>query len=705
MKQLLTILFLAFHLFCFAQTTINIQEVLIEAEAEKDAIGQQKESGVSKIVISAKSLNNFGHHSAGDVLKRFPMMMMQGPPSFNRNVMMAGLDKQFQSILINGERPAGGEDYRDLKLDRIPIDMIQNMEIIYNPPASLGADATIGSINTILKDAPDKKFISSDLSFDYTSTHPGINPEFTVSLGNRWDKWAAMGSYSLNNFKRTNLNAISDGEIHGTEREELNVWIHGFSGMVSYKPDSIQTCKYQTFFSVYSEELDFLSDIKRRTKGGLDIAADTADDDKLRILHTHNLSYRIHKNGWDWNNSLDISQNIDTKDRWRWRSADSGTEESFEDENQVNTELIAKSEIKHPFEWGNFKNKLTGGMRFSALNRNYQRMVYTKTADHLFWDDIEDGSYLLKEYRASVYLSSEMTAGNWWIHPAIRFDDDWGIYDTYLGKGSIQYTSINPSLHSKYRVSPNFFIKGDIARQVSRPPFNLMVPVDKIKNKKETIERGNPELVPSTAWNLGLGLEKYVETQGFISFRGFYSRLRNVIETHEVGIDDVYGYRILQAVNVDSGLVWGMDVDSRLNLSDWGATGWAVSANVSWMGSQVRDPGTLELRRLNGQPVWTVNSSIDYLNTRRNFQISMGMNYLGERITAATVSDGSTIDALTEKPFLQFDSRIKYFFAPWGSIYLNALNLFNQTIEIRQGSVSESEIIGRNFVVGVSAYF
>jgi len=705
MKHPLTLLFLAFQLFSFAQKTINLQEVLIEAKAEKDAISQQKESGVSKLVISAKDLNNFGHNSAGDVLKRFPMMMMQGPPSFNRNVMMAGLDKQFQSILINGERPAGGEDYRDLKLDRIPINMIQNMEIIYNPPANMGADATIGSINMILKDAPDKKYMSSDLSFDYTSTKPGINPEFTFSIGNNWGKWAAMGSYSLNHFKRTNINSLTDGEIQGTEREELNVWIHGFSGLVTYKPDSIHTFKYQSFFSLYSEELDFLSDIKRRTKGGLNLAADTADDNKLRILHTHNLSYRINKNGWDWKNSLDISQNIDTKDRWRWRSADSGTEESFEDEDQINTELIAKSEIKHPFEWGNFKNKLTGGMRFSALNRDYHRMVYTKTTDHLFWDDIEDGSYLLKEYRASAYLSSEMKTGNWWFNPALRFDSDWGNYDTYAEKGSIQYLSLNPSLHSKYQITPNFFIKGDIARQVSRPPFNLMVPVDKIKNKKETIERGNPDLVLPTAWNLGMGLEKYFSTQGFIAFRGFYSQLQNVIETREIGIDDIYGYRIVQSVNVDSGMVWGMDVDSRLNLSYWGAKGWAVNANVSWMGSQVRDPGTLELRRLNGQPEWTINSSIDYLNTHYNFQVSIGMNDIGERITAATVSDGSTVEALIETPFLQFDSRIKYFFASWGSVYLNAINLFNQTIDIQQGTVSESEIIGRNFVVGISAYF
>ena len=128
-----------------AQDTIVIKEIIVEGNALQNAIELQKEAIPSKIVISKKDISNFGNHTAGDVLKRMPRIFVQGPPSFNRNIMIAGLDKQFQSVLVDGNRPAGGEDYRDLKLDRIPVDMIDEIEIIYNPSVEYGGDAAAGA--------------------------------------------------------------------------------------------------------------------------------------------------------------------------------------------------------------------------------------------------------------------------------------------------------------------------------------------------------------------------------------------------------------------------------------------------------------------------------------------------------------------------------------------------------------------------------
>jgi outer membrane receptor protein involved in Fe transport len=705
MKYLLVGIILSLHFISFAQLHQNIKEVLVEADAEKNAIKQQKEAGESKLVVGSKDLTNFGHHAAGDVLKRLPLVVMQGPPSFSRNIMLAGLDKQFQAILINGERPAGGEDYRDLKLDRIPMDLIETIELVYNPPATMGADATIGAVNVILKDTPDKKVIAADLSMDNTSTISGVNPEFALTLGNKWNKWSALGSFSLNNFQRKNTIHLSDGEISGTENETLNVWIQGFTGTLAYKPDSTQTIQYKSFFSRYTEELDFLADIKRRTQGGLNQSADTANDNKLRLLHIHTLSYTLKKQGYTWKNRIEMAQHFDSKDRWRWRSSGSGTEESYEDEYQINTDFIANSELIKKYQFLNTRHTLKAGIRFSALDRDYDRITYTKLIDHLFWDQIEDGSYTLNEYRYSAYLSNEITLGNWWILPALRYDIDKGNYTTTTEQGSVSYESLNPSLHIKYKVNSEFFLKSDLARQISRPPFNLLVPVDKIKNKKELIERGNPELVPSTAWNFGVGAEKYFGEKSFVSVRGFYSNLRDVIEIREIGIDETYGYRIFQSVNIDSGRVWGADINTRLDLSVLSLKGFAFNGNISWLGSQVRDPGTLRLRRLNEQPQWIANASVDYLNTRKKIQLSLGINYIGERITAETISEGTPINALIEKPFLQIDARIKYFFASWGSVYLNAINILDSTNELRQGAVSESEYIGRNFVAGISLHF
>lgn len=687
-----------------AQTDRVIKEILIEANAEKDAVQQQKESNTATLVVSSKDLNNLGHHAAGDVLKRLPRIVVQGPPSFNRNIMMAGLDKEFQSILINGNRPAGGEDSRDLKLDRIPMDMIEKIEVVYNPPAFMGADATIGLVNVVLKDAPDEELFSADLSLDNTSTKTGFNPEGALTYGNKWGKWSFIGSYSLNSFQRININNLEDTIYSGQEQEDLNVVINGFTGTVAFQPDSTQVWKYQSFFSHYHEVVDFEADVKRRSKGGLNIAADTADDEKLRVLHTHTLSYKKKYSNGEWRTSLNFAQHFDDKDRWRKREKSSGLEVSYEDEYQVNSEAMFLSGYSAKNQWGSVLHHWKAGVKASWLDRDYDRIAYTKIDGRLFWDIIEDGSYELNEYRAGAYVADEFRLGDLWVSPSARIDFDKAEYLTAQEEGGQEYFSFNPSLHLKYQLSDDLFLKSDLARQISRPPFNLMVPIDKVKNKKELIERGNPDLQPSRAWNIGLGAEKYFAQKSYIAWRGFYAIMREVIETRELGIDEVYGYRIFQSVNVDSGHVWGMDVSARIDfnrtikgLSFWG--------NLSWLGSEVRDPGTGELRRLNEQPQWITNGTLDYLNTRYKFQCSLGINYIGERVTASTIDEGAVVEQLVQSPFMQWDARIKYFFSDWGSVYLNAINIFNETVDYTQGAVTESEIIGRNIVLGVSLRF
>jgi len=705
MKLLIAVFALFISNAVLSQIKVEIEEVLIEDKASNRAIEEQKESGTAKIVVSSKDLNNFGHHAAGDVLKRLPRIVMQGPPSFSRNIMMAGLDKQFQSVLINGERPAGGEDARDFKLDRIPMDMIEKIEVIYNPQASLGADATIGTVNIVLKDTPEKRIVNTGVSFDYTTTHSGVNPEFAVTLGNKWGKWSAMGSYSINSFKRTNINSLTNGEMSGTEDENLKVLINAFNGVASYKPDSNQTLTLHSFISVYDETAYSIADIKRRTKGGLNYTADTALNDKLRFLHSHTFKYKVVHNKNRWNTTLNFAQNIDSKERNRVRAKSSGVEETIEDEDQINTEFIGKCDFIRKNMINTAKHVFKAGIRASGLSRDFSRLVYTKMQGNMFWGNIEDGSYNLHEYRVGAYLADELHIGKFWVSPAVRFDYDFADYNTVDTTGNSAYKSLNPSLHLKCIITKNFFIKADIARQISRPPFNSKVPVDKVKHKKELIERGNPELEPSRAWNFGLGGEKYFGKSSYITCRGFYSVLHNVIEKREVGIDDYYNYRIFQSVNVDSGLVWGVDIDAKIGLSQIGVKGLALSGNFSWLGSQVRDPETYKLRRLNNQPVWIANGTIDYLNTQHKFQVSFGVNYIGKRVTAETITDGTKVDALIQTPFLQFDARIKYFFANWGSVYLNCINIFNETIDYKQAAVTESEVIGRNIVLGVSMHF
>ncbi|MDX2430290.1 MAG: TonB-dependent receptor [Bacteroides sp.] len=703
MRYLLIPFLLIFVSGLYGQTVHKIREVVIEGEAEADALKHMKEAGTSSMIVSSKDLNKLGYNTAGDVLKWLPRIVVQGPPSFYRNIMMAGLDKEFQCVLINGNRPGSGEDGRDFKLDRLPVSMIDKIEVIYNPPASLGADATIGAMNISLKKAPEKRLIGANFSLDKSSTKNRLNPEASLSYGNRWDRWSMFVNGNLKNFQRRNFATLEDTDISGTETEDLDVWIGGITGNLEYKPDSLSSIYLQSAYTLYREHLIFQSDVSRRSSGGLSARADSADDHKERILHSHTLGYKRDRENGSWKTEFIFAQQSDSKDKSRLREKSDVYESSLEDESSKNNEFILRSDYKLNSDLKGHLNVFKAGIRLSGLFRDYNRMVYTKVQDHMFWDNVEDGSYTLDEYRAGIYLADEITLKRFWISPALRFDLDEGSYATADSlSGHIQYLSLNPSLHAKFSMSNDYFLKADLARQISRPPFNSMVPVEKVKNKKSLIEKGNPDLVPSKAFTMGAGVEKYFSNKGFATLRGFYSILRDVIETRDVGIDDVYGYRVLQAVNVDSGLVWGLDLNSRYKILDIQNNDLSLGGNVSWLGSEVRDPETRKLRRLSEQPEWIVNGTLDYLNTRLGIQFSIGINHISERITPSSLEDGTVPNNLVQAPFTQWDARIKYYFNTWGGIYFNCINLFNEPIVYTQGAVKETHTMGRNFVLGLS---
>ena len=535
MKKVFLILF---TISCFgcsalkAQVVHQLNEVLVESKSLSNAIEKQKKSISSTIVISSKDLNNFGHHTVGDVLKRVPRILMQGPPSFNRNIMMGGLDKQFQCILINGKLPAGGEDYRDLKLDRIPADMVEEIVVMYNASSEWGGDAAMGVVNIILKDAPEQKIMQANLALDQTSTASGINPDLSITYGNNLGDFSFVGSYSFNQFNRQNITRLSENEMNGTEEEDLNVKIHAVNSTLQYRLNDRSKLRLESFFSNYNEALIFLADIKRRSDGTLNFTADTADDAKLRRLHTQFLQLETKGENFQWKNSMNFGQNIDRKDRWRMTAKSSGLTESLEDEDQENTELIFRSDLIYNYE----SHRLKIGARTSGLWRNYSRLAYSKIAGRKFWDEILDGSYQLNEYRVGAYLADEFNLNNLTLAPSLRFDWDQRSYQTTNLEGAFTYCSLNPSLHARYSFVNDLILKADFGRQIARPPFNAQVPVDKIKHKKSTIERGNSELLPSRSYNFGIAIEKYFSNSDYIALRGFYSYLRDVIEMKMEGM-------------------------------------------------------------------------------------------------------------------------------------------------------------------------
>ena len=205
----------------------------IEVSADQQSMEIRKLAASRKIVISQKDFENLGDITAGDVIKRYPGLWVQGPVSSNRNVLLCGLDKVFQAILIDGNRPAGGEADREFKLDRVPLDAIDRIEIINIPTVDYCSDAVAGVVNIVTKKSElNKKFVL-DIAPSINSTdYKAGNGETYLSLGNKG--FFISGSY--NRETRVNTEELYDpvSDVRGEVEENCNIGIITFNGTAPF---------------------------------------------------------------------------------------------------------------------------------------------------------------------------------------------------------------------------------------------------------------------------------------------------------------------------------------------------------------------------------------------------------------------------------------------------------------------------------------
>ncbi|MFN9634797.1 MAG: TonB-dependent receptor plug domain-containing protein, partial [Erythrobacteraceae bacterium] len=113
--------------------------------------------------------------TAGDALKRVPGVTFLSDVIESDGARLRGLDPGYTQILIIGERVPGGQADRSFFLDRIPAELIEQVEIVRSSSARRTGDAVAGSLNIKLRDgfALDGGYVrASGLFFDDGEVKP-----------------------------------------------------------------------------------------------------------------------------------------------------------------------------------------------------------------------------------------------------------------------------------------------------------------------------------------------------------------------------------------------------------------------------------------------------------------------------------------------------------------------------------------------------
>jgi outer membrane receptor for ferrienterochelin and colicin len=112
----------------------------------------RSDSAEPVLVYDEEYFQRFEPLTAGDALKRVPGVTFLSDVIESDGARLRGLDPGYTQILINGERVPGGQADRSFFLDRIPAELIEQVEIVRSSSARRTGDAVAGSLNIKLRD-------------------------------------------------------------------------------------------------------------------------------------------------------------------------------------------------------------------------------------------------------------------------------------------------------------------------------------------------------------------------------------------------------------------------------------------------------------------------------------------------------------------------------------------------------------------------
>lgn len=689
------------------QTLVELSEIVIEAEDDKNASREEKKEIQDLKILTRKDIRHVGSKGVGEILKRLPGIVVQGPPMAYRNVKVNGLDKEYQTILLDGHRPAGGEDRREFKLDRLPSSLIEGVEILYNPTVKYGGSSPSGIINIKTRDVPRKREIGLDLGLDRSNTIKGLYPEGSFYIGDSKKKFAYLFYAGRYNYRRMDNSLLSDQEsgISGMKEEISSVSLNTASARLKYQINQNNVLRFKVLWSSQDQFEDIQSDVNRRSQGGLNYKQDTSSEISYRKLFMSELKYESTFKTWKGSSSLKWDWSGMDKNKDRIREKDPDWERSYETEQQILKLVDFRSDwSRNRFTTKGLTHDISSGVETSFNKRDFNRFAFSKIATHKYWDESEDGSYLLNEGLFASYLSDEVSYKGQTITPGMRIEHHSRTFTTDTASGYDNYWALLPALHGRHpNEDQNLIFRWGISRQNALQPFLYMVPVLKVKHKKEIIERGNPNLLPAKSWNYNASLTRYFGKRSKVNLRALFTDIRDVVELKFLGLDEKFNYRMYQPMNVDVARIYGANIDVLIDMRDFSEMHFRIWGNYSWNDSRVRDPGTNELRSLNEQPHHIANVNADYLATELNLRIAIGYTWVGERRAYETIDPtGTYIPGYYYSPFGQLDCSFKYYVSRWGYFSMSFHNLLNQTEVLHQNKLVEELIPGRLIRLGFS---
>lgn len=481
---------------------LSLDQVVITAARRPQRLA---DAVVTTEVVSRREIENSGASNLAQTLAGQTGLQLQGGHPSGSGVMLQGIGTERVLVMLDGQ-PLVGRIAGNFDLERIPVGMIERVEVVKGPQSTLyGSEAMGGVVNIVTRTAsPDSWSAGASLLSGSDGRLDGA-----LSAGGGLGDWTGTLDLGLRQVHRAPGVARSEGAL--ADRADV-------SARARWAPDS----------SLWAEVAVIRLDERQRwaSSGAFyDFADNVQSGARItasRLLGAHRFTPTFHLSRFEH----------------LARSSLTGTPIAGTGNRQ--TQQLMEAELLY--------SGRIAGLPVDAGVETRRELI--RSSDGRIVDD--QGNPAARTLHAvEPFAQLELGGEGWSLAPGARltWNEQWG-------------SAFTPRIAARWRATPELTLRVAVGQGFRAPDFKELY-LQFVNQSAGYAVYGNPDLRPERSDNVTAGAEW---SSGAVYVRGqlFWNRLREFIETRP--LPDVAGELRYAYANVSQGLTRGVDLEGGVVL-------------------------------------------------------------------------------------------------------------------------------------------